>query len=212
MAYDVGTGLAGAGTGAAIGSAAGPIGTGVGALVGGGLGFFGPEEDKLKKLDTMSPEQKSFLDELLQSLGVEGGLGALYQKGLSGLSDILDPSGSSFQKFADPYMRQFNEQTIPGIAERFAGSGALSSSGFGQALSSAAGGLQENLASLKTQLQQKAISDIMRQYSNMTNTALSQRPFGYQQQQGSMGLGGGLVSEMGKGAGMALGKSLGLGG
>lgn len=169
------------------------------------LDFLFGSEDKTKQLPTMTPEQEQVLSQLLSSLGQEGQLGGLYGRGLAGLGELLDPSEQAFGRFADPYMRQFEEQTIPGIAERFAGGGALSSSGFGQALSSAAGGLQENLASLKAQLQQKAIGDILGQYQSMTGLGLGQKPFGYQQIQGSPGLLGGIA----QGAAEKFGEGLG---
>ena len=53
-------------------------------------------------------------------------------------------------------MQQYEQHTIPGHAERFAGmggmGGGLSSSGFGQSLSSAGGNLQSLLAALKSSL------------------------------------------------------------
>jgi hypothetical protein len=77
-----------------------------------------------------------------------------YQAGQSYLQSLL---GGNISQFAEPYMRQFREQTIPGIAEQFAGLGGLSSSGFQQALGGAASGLQERLASLQGQLQMQAL-------------------------------------------------------
>jgi len=55
-------------------------------------------------------------------------------------------------------MRQFREQTIPGIAEQFAGMGAggLSSSGFRNAAIGAGTDLGERLASMRANLRQGA--------------------------------------------------------
>jgi len=57
-----------------------------------------------------------------------------------------------YSTFAQPYMRQFQEEIMPEVAERFAGAGALSGSGFQNAISHAGAGLAENLASLKGNL------------------------------------------------------------
>lgn len=65
------------------------------------------------------------------------------------LQELLDPSGQAADRFAAPYMRQFEEQTIPRLAEQFAGVGGLSSSGFQQSLGQAGAGLAENLAALR---------------------------------------------------------------
>lgn len=77
-----------------------------------------------------------------------------YQAGQSYLQSLL---GGDISQFASPYMREFQEQTIPGLAEQFAGLGGLSSSGFQQALGGASAGLQERLASLRGQLQMSAL-------------------------------------------------------
>ena len=68
------------------------------------------------------------------------------------LQNLMNPSQESTQQFAAPYMRQFNEQIVPQIAERFSGLGAQRSSAFQQALGSAGGDLMERLAALKGNL------------------------------------------------------------
>ena len=154
-------------------------------------GLFGGK-DKTHQLPTMNPEQEQQLQALLQMLSPQGQLGQAQSQGLEQLTQLMDPSASAYQRFAQPYMNEFEQQTIPGLAERFAGmganSGALSSSGFGQALSSAGAGLQSNLAGMKSELQQQAIRDIMQQYQGLTGQALGQKPFGYQHSQGGPGL------------------------
>jgi hypothetical protein len=81
----------------------------------------------------------------------------LYNSGLQYLMQILGGGEEGFKNFEAPFMRQFNEQTIPGIAERFAGAGAQSSSAFQQALGQAGAGLSENLAALRSGLQMQAL-------------------------------------------------------
>lgn len=185
MAYDWGSGgsgaLTGAGTGFALG---GPIGAIGGGLLGSLMGFGG--SDKMKKIPTMTKEQQALLSQMMQMLGPQGQLGQANQQGIGLQQQLMDPSSNAVNQFSQPYMDQFNQQTVPGLAERFAGmggmGGGLSSSGFGQALSSAGGNLQSQLAQLKAGLGQQAAQSLMSQYGQMQGRALNAQPFGYQQQ------------------------------
>jgi hypothetical protein len=149
-------------------------------------------QGKTEKLPTMNPQQLEQLQQIMQMLSPEGKLGQGQAMSLDRLMEMLDPSSEAQQRFADPYMQQFEQQTVPGLAERFAGAGAtggaLSSSGFGQALGGAGAGLQSQLAGLKSQLQQSAMKDLMGQYQNLSQTAMGAQPFAYQQQPGQQGL------------------------
>jgi hypothetical protein len=187
MAYDWGMGGSGALSGAATGAA---VGGGPGAAIGGGLGalmgfFGGDKKDKMKKVSTMTKGQQALLSQLEQMLGPQGQMGQGYQGALGLQNQLMDPSSQAVQQFSQPYMNQFEQQTVPGLAERFAGmganGGALSSSGFGQALGAAGGNLQSNLAQLKAMLGQQAAQSLMGQYGGLTQTALGAQPFAYQQ-------------------------------
>lgn len=160
-------------------------------------------EDSFKKLDTMSPEQKKMFQQFFQMMGGPGG-------GMGGAMEhqqqLLDPSSEAYQKMAQPYMNQFNQETIPGLAERFAGAGGgmgggLSSSGFGQALSSAGSNLQGNLAAMKTGMQGQAANSIMQQFMQM----MGMQPFAYGHQQSSPGMLPTLIGNFAQGAGKAFG-------
>ena len=159
------------------------------------MGFFDAifGSDKMKKVSTMTKGQQKILSELEQLLGPQGQAGQGMRGALGLQQQLMDPSSQAVQQFSQPYMNQFNQQTIPGLAERFAGTGAmggaLSSSGFGQALGAAGGNLQAQLAQLKAGLGQQAAQSLMGQYGNMTGQALSAQPFGYQQQ-GPSAMGG----------------------
>lgn len=193
MAYDWKTGgagaVSGAGTGAAIG---GPWGAGIGGVLG-GLGGFLSGGDKMKKVPTMNKGQLGLLSQLEQMLGMQGGLGQGMQGGIDYQRQLMDPSSEAVNQFTQPYMNQFNQQTVPGLAERFAGmggmGGGLSSSGFGQSLSSAGGNLQAQLAQLKAGLGQQAAQSLMGQYGSLMGNALGAQPFGYArpQQSGAQG-------------------------
>lgn len=154
---------------------------------------FGGDQNQMQKVPTMNRGQRGLLRQLMQMLGPQGGLGQGMQEGIGLQRQYLDPSSQAVEQFSQPYMNQFNQQTIPGLAERFAGLGALggglSSSGFGQALGAAGGNLQTQLAALKAGLGQQAAQSLMGQYGSMAGMGLGAQPFAYQQQAPSM-LGG----------------------
>lgn len=100
----------------------------------------------------------------------------LYQKGYQHLSDLLSNDEEAFKKFEAPYLRKFNEQVVPGIAERFTqfGEGGQQSSAFSQALAQAAAGLTENLAAMRSGMQQQALPEAL-QYLSIPQQMYSQR-------------------------------------
>lgn len=156
----------------------------LGPLLAGGIDMFGGS-DKMKKFETMSKDQKGLLSQIMQMLNPQGQLGQGYQQGIQHQMDLMNPNSEAVNQFAQPYMDQFNQETVPGLAERFAGAGAmgggLSSSGFGQSLSAAGGNLQNQLAQLKAGLGQQAAQNLMGQYGSMSQMGLGAQPFGYQQ-------------------------------
>lgn len=170
--------------------------------------------DKLQKIETGTPEQQALHNNILsQAMGMQG------QQGGYGLAQnyfnsfLGDNRQQALDQFSQPYLQQFEEQILPQIAERFAGGGALSSSGFGQALGGAASGLQAQLAQLFSQLQSQAAGQQYSQFNQLANTGLNYQPFAYNQRQGSGGflapLLGGLGTAMGGPIGAALGNGIG---
>lgn len=165
--------------------------------------------DELKKIPTGTGTQRKLHKDILKQargMGREGleASQEYYRNILNPQEDplqqFLSPyqNQEAFQQFADPYMSQFEEQILPQIAERFAGMGALSSSGFGQALGGAASGLQSQLAQLFSSLignyqtnrqnaEQNAAASLGNQYSNLTSTGLNYQPFAYNKQRGNTG-------------------------
>lgn len=148
-------------------------GLGVGALLHkktrGNLSDFLFGSDKWKQQNAFSPQQMQLhqgMGSLLQNSGA-------YGQAFGNLQALLDPSNEGYNRFTQPYMDAFNNETLPMLAERFAGRGALSSSAFGQALGTAGAGLQNQLASLKAGLQNQAGSQIFGQYENF----LGQKPY-----------------------------------
>jgi hypothetical protein len=144
-------------------------------------------KDKFGKVSTMTKDQQRILNQLSQMLGPDGQLGQGYQGALQYQQDLMDPNSEAVRQFSQPYMNQFEQQTVPGLAERFAGmggmGGGLSSSGFGQSLSAAGGNLQAQLAALKAGLGQQAAGQLMSQYGQMANMGLNAQPFMYTQPQ-----------------------------
>lgn len=114
------------------------------------------------KISTVSRPQKAFLNQLLGQLSGQSSniqQSPLFQQGTSFLQNLLSGSPESTAAFEAPAMRQFQEQIIPKLAERFSGmgAGAQSSSAFQQALGQAGAGLSENLQALRSGLQMQAL-------------------------------------------------------
>lgn len=152
------------------------------------MDFLFGQDQKFKKLDTMSGGQNQLLQQLLQSLTGGGGNGGGYQQAMGLLQDYMNPQSDVYKNFEAPYMQQFEQQTVPMLAEKFAGfgggmGGGLSSSGFGQALGAAGGNLQTNLAQLKSQMGRQSIQDIL----GMTQFGLGAQPFAYANRPASPG-------------------------
>jgi hypothetical protein len=170
--------------------------------------FLFGQSSKTKKKELYTPEQMQFLRQLIGSLGGgEGGGGFLdYYKNLLG----GEGGQGDFEAFAEPYRQQFQNETIPMLAERFAGigggqgggmSGALSSSGFGQSLSSAGSNFNAQLAQLYAGLRQQAAG----QMAGLAGTALGAQPYYLKQRQASPGLLQSALSSFAQGAGSAIG-------
>lgn len=138
--------------------------------------------DQNKKLDNWNKEQKDFFSKYVNNANLAGGQGA--QDALGLLKQYLNPQSDVYKNFEQPYLNEFNNRTIPMLAERFAGlgggmGGGLSSSGFGQALGTAGADLQSNLASLKSQLQRGSINDLLNFYMQMASGVIGAQPFSY---------------------------------
>jgi len=166
-----------------------------------GIGdFLFGKKEKTKKIETMSREQKKILEGLLSQIkGIQGKKGP-YQQALGELQSYLSPSEEAQAKFDEPYLRQFQEELLPSIAEEYAGAGALSSSAFGQSIGAAGGRLQSQLAQLREQRKGQSIQDILGLYTNLTGVGLGQQPFGYTHREGSSGVLPGLIQAGARGA------------
>lgn len=163
---------------------------------------------KIQPLPSMTGEQQQLLAQLLGGLG--GPLGA----GLGNLQTLLGGGQGAFEAFEKPALRQFQEEIVPQIAERFSslGAGAQGSSAFGQQLGSAAAGLTERLAAQRAGLQSQALQ----QLSQLLGLGIGTQPFQYAtipgQEGGLSKLFGGVGSALGQFGTLGLGRLLGLGG
>ena len=166
-------------------------------------------KDKFQNVPLLTPEQQSSLTQILGQLGGMGAPTGAYGMAQSRLSDLLGGGSDVYNAFAAPYMRQFQEQTVPQLAERFAGlggrGGALSSSGFGQGLGAAGAGLQESLASMGAGLQQNALQQALGQYNALANLGLGTRAFQPQFIAGQPGIFGELLGGLGSGISQGFG-------
>ena len=115
--------------------------------------FLTGKPGKIEQAQIFTDEQIEALKRILAGGGRPEG--ELYGAGEEYIKRLL--SGEGFEEFEAPLIRQFEEQTVPGVAERFAGIGGLSSSGLQQALGQAASGLTEKLGAQRAGLTQQAL-------------------------------------------------------
>lgn len=91
-----------------------------------------------------------------------------------------------FKNFEAPMMRQFNEETVPGLANRFASMGSGGSTGstaFRNQLGREGGNLQTNIAALRGGMQQQGVNQLFQgaqmpisNYNDWLKTMLSPQP------------------------------------
>ena len=111
---------------------------------------------------TLGPEQIPLYEQSVNA-GLQRGAGGAFGTTADYYRDLLGNNPEDFNRFAAPEMRQFNEQTIPGLAEQFAGmgSGGLSSSGFRNAAVNAGADLGERLGAIRANLRQQGAQGLM---------------------------------------------------
>ncbi len=126
------------------------------------MSFWTGTPARMEQFSNLSPQQEGLQNQLTQS--AMGGDASAYYRDLLG-------GNQTYNAMAAPEMRQFREETMPGIAEQFAGMGAGGSFGgnFQSATAQAGAGLAERLASLRAQLRQQGAQGMM----GMTQQALS---------------------------------------
>lgn len=173
--------------------------------------FLFGDRDRTKQQSVLSPEQQNLAKSLFGGLGGGGiyGQGQQgYESGMNYLQNLYSDSPDAYNKLAAPYLRQFNEQIVPGLAERFtgAGYGGRQSSAFQQSLGQAGQRLQEGLGSMFEGLKSQNLGNLLG-FSNLpfqqAQGALGQRTFENIYQPGSTGIVGGGLEGLAGGAGQA---------
>lgn len=156
------------------------------------MDFLFGQKGGFEQTPSMNPQQLQLLQQLL------GGLGGASQQGMGFLQNLLSGDTSQFEA---PLMRQFSEQTIPGIAERFTGmgAGAQGSSAFGQQMGAAGAGLTEQLGALRGGLQMQGLG----QLRGLLGMGLGARPFESIYRPASTGFLGAMAPGIGQGIGSA---------
>lgn len=189
-----------------------------------GMDSFSGSKSKLKKYDTLSHGQKKLFKDFMKRINPKAldlMNSPLYKQSQQYVSNFLKTSPEDqYKSFEKPIMSQFQQQIVPELSERFAGMGAMQSSGFNQAMGAAGTNLSERLGMLReglksnyTQMQlgaagmganmaQMPVSNTM----NMLNTAFGTPQFGYQNIPGQQGF----MSSMAPGMGQAFGSAIGM--
>lgn len=111
--------------------------------------LFSSPRMKQKQYSTLNPEQRNLLSPLYS--GLQGN----NQQFSDILSQLLNYEPEGLEDMQAPALRQFEEEVVPSILERFAGSNSRASSGLNQALSGAGKNLTTDLASMRAQLLQQ---------------------------------------------------------
>ena len=155
-------------------------------------------QGKFSNQDLLNPQQKQLHSEFLNQYG------GAQNAGLQQILSLLNNNPEAFSKFEDPYKRQFQQETVPGLAEQFAGmgsGGSQNSSAFGQALSGAGADLSSNLAALRGQLQNQALGQLQG-FQNQAYQPTFQTSY--------QGPTSGFLSGLFKGAGQGIGQTFGM--
>lgn len=116
-----------------------------------------------------TPEQINYLNNLLGQASKYGPDAA------ASLGKFASGDDQAYAQMQQPAIDTFNQQLIPGLAERFANNGSLSSSSFQNAAAGAAGNLSNQLAAQRAQFQMDAIKSLL----GLGNDLLSQQPYQY---------------------------------
>lgn len=137
------------------------------------MDFLFGKGSKTKNKPIYNPTQENLLNQILGSLSTP------MSSGVQNLQNILGGDSATFEAFQRPARRDFEQKTLPTIAERFTGTfgeGSQRSSAFGQSLGAAGRELEENLFSQRLGMQGDALSQILQ----LLGPALAPRKYQYQ--------------------------------
>lgn len=148
-------------------------------LVSSGLGAFTGEKGEQKS--SFSKPQQQTINDILQSIkGMRGGAQDVtqnpqYQGGNEWLNSLFNDE-DFFKNMEAPAMRQFNEEIIPGLANRFASmgsGGALGSTAFRNQANREGSNLAQNLSAQRTGMQQQALPQMFGSAQQPFNNLMS---------------------------------------
>jgi len=181
--------------------------------------------NKGEKSSSFSSGQQGGIDDILQSIkAMQGGAQDItqnqnYQQGGQWLNSLFnDPE--FFKNFEAPLQRNFEENTVPDLANRFASQGSggsLGSTGFRNQLAREGSNLHTNIAALRGGMQQQGVNQSL-QYAQQPFSNLMQmyqqalgQPVNNQYQPPSAGPFGGAFSSLVGGFGQGMGNQWGQG-
>lgn len=160
------------------------------------MDFLFGKGSKTKNKPIYNPQQENLLNQILGS--IQSPLGS----GVQNLQNILGGDATTFEAFQRPSRRDFEQKTLPTIAERFTGEfgeGSQRSSAFGQALGTAGRELEENLFSQRIGMQGDALSQLLQ----LLGPALAPRRYQYTRPREP-----GFIENVGVGAAQGLAQAL----
>lgn len=142
-----------------------------------GREFLIGKKDKYQNINTRLPSQIDYINNVLQGGGIENN--GLFKQGKQGVKNQLAGNSQEFyNQIESPLMRQLQEQTLPGVAERYgpaSGTGAggmAGSSALNQALARAVENYQTNIAGQRAQFMQNQMNQ-----GTQNALAYSQAPY-----------------------------------
>lgn len=162
--------------------------------------FFLGSPARERQLQTLTPQQQG-LFQMLQSVLQGGQASGPFAGAIQNLLQMASGDPQATQQFEAPLQRQFQEETIPGLAAQFAGmgsGGAFSGSGFRNAALREGSNLQERLGALRGGLQMQAAGQLPGFFSQAT-----QPQFQPALTQPTQGLFAGIGQGFGQGVGRA---------
>jgi hypothetical protein len=185
-------------------------------------GLSGLGGDKAQKGSSFGENQLGGISDILQQIKGMGGAPDIsqdqnFQNGQGWLNDLYNDE-NFFDKFEAPLMRQFNEETVPGLANRFASMGSGGSTGstaFRNQLGREGSNLSTNIAALRGGMQQQGVGQSL-QYAQqpfqnimqMYNQALGQ-PTQNQYTPPNAGFFGNILSGLSGGVAQGMGQGMG---
>lgn len=150
---------------------------GLGRAFKGGRNFLFGSKGRMHEGDLFGSGQRDFFNQLLRMLQGENegfSRNPLDESAERNAYGLLSDDDSAYADYERPSMRQFNEQTVPGLAERFTSEfGGTNNSGFRNAALREGSNLAERLRGQRASLQQSARQDLLSRGQGLRREALT---------------------------------------